>query len=145
MALFYLTNLERDFGKLLIGKLYQIHCNVDARGHLNPTVLTCFSMKRSTSFRSLSWQSGWVASRYVTKESVLVMISWPAMRKRKAWPTISSMVKGLDVDVGWHLWGGSPVHSVEDRASVTMSKPSTPTELIERWASSTICRKSLRL
>lgn len=108
-------------------------------------VLTWFSMKRSTSFRSLSWQSGWVASRYVMKESVLVMISWPAMRKMKAWPTISSVVKGLDMDVGWLLWGGSTVRLVEDRASVTMSKSSTPTELVECRASSTICRKSFCL
>lgn len=118
---------------------------MDAHGHLDPVVLTCFPMKRSTSFRSLSWQSGWVASRYVMKDSVFVMTSWPAMRKRKAWPTISSTVKGLDVEVGWHLWGGSFVHSEEDRDSGTMSKPSTPTEFMECWASSTICRKSLRL
>lgn len=79
------------------------------------------------------------------KESVLVMISWPAMRKRKAWPTISSVVKGLDMDVGQLLWGGSTVHLAEDRASVTMSKSSTPTECVECRVSSTICRKSLRL
>lgn len=73
------------------------------------------------------------------------MISWPAMRKMKAWPTISSVVKGLDMDVGWLLWGGSTVCLVEDRASVTMSKSSTPTALVECRASSTICRKSFCL
>lgn len=108
-------------------------------------ILTCFAENSSTSWSTFFWHSGLVANKYVAKDSVLVVVSYPAIRNRKAWPAISS-----SVNVFWTFSDGAlPARGasfcLEAADGLITSKHPAARESAESRASSIHWRKSLRL
>lgn len=108
-------------------------------------VLTCFAENASTSWSTFSWHSGLVASKYVAKDSVLVVVSYPAIRNKKAWPAISS-----SVNIFWTFSDGvlparGALFCLEVMDGPITSEHSAARESAELRESSIHWRKSLRL
>lgn len=123
---------------------FTLLCSLHEAPHQH-IVLTCFAENSSTSWSTFSWHSGLVASKYVAKDSVLVVVSYPAIRKRKAWPAISS-----SVNVFWTFSDGAlPARGtsfwLEAADGFITSKYPAARESAESRESSIHWRKSLRL
>lgn len=108
-------------------------------------VLTCFVENSSTSWSTFSWHSGLVASKYVAKDSVLVMVSYPAIRNRKAWPAISSSVNVFGTSSDGALPARGASFRLEAADGLITSKHPAARESAESRESSIHWRKSLRL
>lgn len=108
-------------------------------------VLTCFAENLSISWSTFSWHSGWVASKYVAKDRVLVVVSYPAIRKRKAWPAISSSVNVFWTFSDGVLPAGGTSFWLEVVAGLITSKQPAAKASAELRESSIHWRKSLRL
>lgn len=108
-------------------------------------ILTCFAVNSSTSWSTFSWHSGLVASKYVAKDSVLVVVSYPAIRKRKAWPAISSSVNVFWTFSDGPLSARDTSFCLEAADGLITSKHPAVRESAESRESSIHWRKSSRL
>lgn len=123
---------------------FTLPCSLHETPHQH-IVLTCFAENASTSWSNFFWHSGLVASKYVAKDSVLVVVSYPAIRNKKAWPAISS-----SVNIFWTFSDGvlparRALFCLEVVDGPITSKHPAARESAELRESSIHWRKSLRL